>query len=203
MSQSFAQSEFTHSTHSFFDSWFYDQDYFIIGRFGILYKSSIFLVPDVAIFKGVNAIREAHDDAIDYWDTNKPGWLPPIVIIETPTAVEGPMCDRIARDDLLQKRERFLEMGVKEYFAYDPHSPEYPVWSGEALRGWKRDATGQTVPIPQNEQGRLWSHELRLWLAPDQPYLNFYDVQGEYIRYWKPWHEQKTVKQEEDWATNN
>lgn len=203
MAQSFAQSDFTTFTYSFFDSWFRDQDYFVIGSFGIRYKSNLFLVPDVAIFKGVNAVRDAQEGDIAYWNTNLPGWLPPIVIIETPTAIEGPVCDRIARDDLFEKREKFLDMGVKEYFAYDPHPPKYPVWKGEALRGWTRNTSGRTVPITPNEQGRIWSYELELWLAPDQPYLNFYDIEGQYIHYWKPWHEQKNLKEDENWATNN
>ncbi len=72
----------------------------------------------------------------------------------------------------------FGRMGVKEYFAYDPHDP--PVWSstnGRRLLGWRYEK-GEGIELQPDEQGRLWSEELNSWLKAEGKYLRLYDRQN-------------------------
>ena len=66
-------------------------------------------------------------------------------------------------------------IGIKEYFAYDPHEPL--VWEGtndRRLLGW-RYQNGMPVEIQSDEQGRLWSEELDSWLKAEGINLRLYD----------------------------
>jgi hypothetical protein len=65
-----------------------------------------------------------------------------------------------------------------EYFIYDP--------STQRLEGWRLNDHRHYAPITPNEQGRLWSEEVGLWLGPiasmylltQRTFLRFFDVDG-------------------------
>ena len=87
-----------------------------------------------------------------------------------------------ARVDTGRKRDLYAELGVKEYWRYDPAGGEF---YGEPLVG-ERLVDGEYVPIVPNYQdgGRLWSHSevlnLDLWL--DDGDLRFWDpVSGQWL----------------------
>jgi hypothetical protein len=80
--------------------------------------------------------------------------------------------------DLTEKRDLYAQMGVQEYFVYDPNEP--PCWQDKPrLRGWRLapDTATPQESVP-DEQGRLWSVHLDSWLVPDGQYLRLYDRYG-------------------------
>ena len=70
------------------------------------------------------------------------------------------------------KLGRYAQMGVSEYFVYDP--TRKPLWSGGRLIGWQYDNHQQPHPLKANARGWLWSSELKLWLADNRPGLSLY-----------------------------
>jgi len=62
---------------------------------------------------------------------------------------------------------------VPEYFWFDPLNPSE--WRGFRLRG------GQYEAIVPDEQGRLWSEELKVWLGVHDRWLRLYDREGNFI----------------------
>jgi hypothetical protein len=62
---------------------------------------------------------------------------------------------------------------VPEYFWFDPLNPS-------ELRGFRlRD--GRYEDITADEQGRLWSDELKVWLGVHERWLRLYDSAGHLI----------------------
>ena len=72
-------------------------------------------------------------------------------------------------NDLEEKPLKYAQMGVKEYFAYDPNDP--PINRLDKSSGQMREL----VVYPD---GRLWSQHLESYLLPDREYLRLYDGQG-------------------------
>ncbi len=81
-------------------------------------------------------------------------------------------------EDLNLKPEQYRQMGVKEYFAYDPNVPT--LWTEKRkktevrLRGWSYEV-GQMTELTLNADGWLWSAALNSWLGPDTEMLRLYD----------------------------
>jgi hypothetical protein len=76
------------------------------------------------------------------------------------------------------KQPRYEAMGIKEYFAFDPHQPTVwtKKWKREGrLMGWRLDAEGKYERIAKNEDGWMWSDELSCWLVIEGAHLRLYD----------------------------
>ena len=105
------------------------------------------------------------------WDENNR--VPNIVIeLSSPSTKEV---------DFGQKKNQYEQiLKVKDYFIYDPDSRE--------LVGWRLQG-GVYVALKPNEQGWLWSEELRLWVGvhystyhKDEAYYpRFFDEQGQLL----------------------
>jgi Uma2 family endonuclease len=128
------------------------------------------ITPDISVFKDIE-ISAQERQSLTSWDIS-PGRAAPPVVFEISSRSTW-------HSDIWAGEQRkpaiFGRMGVKEYFAYDPHEP--PVWSGtndRRLLGW-RYQNGEPVEILADEQGRLWSEELNSWLKADGNYLRLYD----------------------------
>lgn len=100
----------------------------------------------------------------------------PRVVIE----VSSPSTWRI---DLENKPGRYQELGVAEYFAFDPGRP--PLWrdrwlTHQRLLGWRRNAAGQMVEIQKRGDGALWSEQLNSWLVllEGDSFLRLYTPEG-------------------------
>lgn len=128
------------------------------------------LAPDVAVFKGL-VISEEEQATLRSWKILPPDQPAPTVVFEV-------CSDATWRDDLKLKPEQYQEMGVKEYFAYDPNQPG--VWrinrkpTDLRLRGWRYNGE-EIVEIPRDARGWMWSQELEKWLVPDGKLLLIYD----------------------------
>ena len=82
-------------------------------------------------------------------------------------------------NDLEEKPLKYAQMGVKEYFAYDPNDPPINRPSARRLWGWRLDkSSGQMRELVVYPDGRLWSQHLESYLLPDREYLRLYDGQG-------------------------
>lgn len=113
--------------------------------------------PDVYVVKGAPAGRRRVFKA---WEEG--GRLPCFVLEITSRSTR--------RDDLGEKMTKYRdELGVPEYFLFDPHGE----WIPERLRGFVlKDGTYH--PIEPNSAGRLVSHELGLELGVQDGHLRFY-----------------------------
>ena len=81
-------------------------------------------------------------------------------------------------EDLKLKPEEYRQMGVKEYFAYDPNVPT--LWTEKRkktelrLKGWRYEG-GEITELSLNADGWLWSEALDSFLGPDTEMLRLYD----------------------------
>jgi Uma2 family endonuclease len=127
------------------------------------------IAPDVALFKGV-VVQDIQKRTYRSWRLYEPGRPPPQVVFEISS-------DTTWKDDLNEKPGKYGELGVSEYFAYDPNDPPYFKPRSNRLRGW-RYVDGQPYELSPDHRGWLWSKELARWLGPDGAYLRFYDHDG-------------------------
>lgn len=125
------------------------------------------LAPDIAVIKGVL------EDSAPSWrvGVNRPA---PQVVFEIASRETW-------KRDLHEKPAAYAEIGVKEYYAYDPGEPPLLLSrrKGRRLFGWQRDgATGQLRELAPGSGGRLWSPQLESFLVPDGKYVRLYDRFG-------------------------
>lgn len=76
------------------------------------------------------------------------------------------------RNDLGVKRRLFAEIGVPEYFVFDPHYR----YLKPAFQGF-RTRKGQSVPMKPARDGSLVSRQLGLRMVPEDAMLRLYDLQ--------------------------
>ena len=121
------------------------------------------VAPDIAVIKGV---PEPEDGSS--WTIGRTGPAPQVVFEIA--------SKETWRKDVEEKPRRYANMGVEEYYVYDPNDP--PLWrnTSQRLRGWQLDRTpGEMVEMAADPQGRLWSSHLDSWLVPHGKYLRLYD----------------------------
>lgn len=124
------------------------------------------VAPDIAIIKGV--FRQ-HARS---WRIGKRGPAPHVVF-EIGS-------EETWSKDLREKPAKYAEMGVREYFAYDPNEPLLLRRSNQRLFGWQLDASGNYMREMQfRSDGSLWSPSLESWLVPDGTLLRLYDRSGQ------------------------
>lgn len=124
------------------------------------------IAPDVAVFK--NLTEPLNEGRLNSWRMSEPNRPAPVVTFEVAS-------EKTWHDDLGKKISDYAELGVHEYFAYDPNTPPYWGINGR-LRGW-RYIKGQAEVLVPNKQGWLWSEELESWLVSDGRLLHLYDRQ--------------------------
>jgi Uma2 family endonuclease len=122
------------------------------------------LAPDIAVVKGV-AFQDVRS-----WRVGKTGSAPQVVfeIVSAETW----------KKDLFEKPIKYAQMGVQEYFAYDPHIPPLAKATARRLFGWRLDETQVMRELLLEPDGRLWSIQLDSFLIPDGKYLRLYDRYG-------------------------
>jgi hypothetical protein len=124
------------------------------------------LAPDIAVFKGVPL------EFMRSWKLGRTGPAPQVVFEIA--------SEETWAKDLNEKPARYAQMGVLEYFAYDPNEPPLRRSNGRRLFGWRLDAQeGVMVPMTPGTGGELWSKQLESWLVPDGVYLRLYDRNGQ------------------------
>lgn len=123
------------------------------------------LAPDIAIIKGVD-----YREDIRSWRVGKTGPAPHVVLeIASPETW---------KKDLQEKPTLYAQMGVQEYFAYDPYQPPIRRTTDRRLFGWQLDAKRrEMIAMLSNARGWLWSEQLESWLVPERASLCLYDRQ--------------------------
>ncbi len=121
------------------------------------------LAPDIAIIKGVSVSSGRS------WQVGKTGPAPQVVFEIA--------SKETWHNDLKEKPLKYAQMGVKEYFAYDPNEPPLSRSTSRRLWGWQLDKErGQMQEMVVGPGGRLWSPHLESYLLPDGAYLRLYDT---------------------------
>jgi Uma2 family endonuclease len=134
------------------------------------------LAPDLAVVDGLEIEGKTAEENPSYF-VGEDG-PPPRVVFEISS--KGNWLDDLAPKG---KRERYFELGIPEYFVFDPH--QKTKWQDEwreynRLAGWRRDATtGQYQALVKDEASRLWSEELQSWLRVEGGYLRLYTRDGQ------------------------
>jgi Uma2 family endonuclease len=126
-------------------------DVFIGGNMFLYYNEQQefnrdFRGPDFFV---VNGDVARNDERLSWITWKEFGRLPDLIIeLVSPSTAK---IDRGEKQKLYTKRFR-----VHEYFCYDP--------SDERLEGWRRLPSGKYVTIEAEQDGRMWSEELKLHL---------------------------------------
>lgn len=124
------------------------------------------LAPDVAVIKGVDY------QLIRSWRVGKSGSAPQVVFEIA--------SEETWHKDLTEKPGKYAEMGVQEYFAYDPNEPLLLRRMNRRLFGWQLDPHTRSMREMQpRPDGSLWSPSLESWLVPDGTMLRLYDRNGQ------------------------
>lgn len=99
------------------------------------------------------------------FDVTAEGGSPPFVLeVVSPSSV--------ARDQQ-EKRHAYALLGAREYVLFTPREGTH-----STLEGYRRDAAAQFQPWVPDEQGRLWSEVLGLFLIVRGPLLQAQTVDG-------------------------
>jgi Uma2 family endonuclease len=166
MPQTFIQDELANYLVNILTWFFRFEDYIVRGNINVYrkghYKERV--APDVMIIKNLGVSRERLRKYKSY-PIDPPKFPPPTVAIEIISEATAPI-------DILpeNKPTRYGELGIKEYFAFDPEEGKGEV----KLRGW-RYIDGLRTELQTDGRGWLWSEELGCWLVPDEMMLQFYD----------------------------
>ena len=143
--------------------------YYVSGNIVIIQPPYTRIAPDIAVFP-VQLSRTELNDTIKSWQMNLPNRPAPLVVFEIAS-------DSTWRQDLNEKIVRYAQLGVKEYFTYDPYTRQ--IWhnQGTRLLGWRYTPDGVQV-IPADERGHLRSEVLDSTLVPEGQMLRLYDPYG-------------------------
>ncbi len=124
------------------------------------------LAPDLAVIKGITFRRTRS------WRVGKTGPAPQ-VIFEIASKETW-------QKDVKEKPGKYGQMGVQEYFTYDPNEPPLLRRPTRRLRGWRLEPLTQHMQeLSVRPDGRLWSIHLESFLVPDGSYLRLEDQYGQ------------------------
>ncbi len=138
-------------------------DFYATGNLTIYYsipqpKSEDFRGPDFFVVLGTE--RKTRNS----WVVWQEGGMYPNVIVEL-------LSDITAATDKGSKKKFYQDtFRAPDYFWFDPHTLEF---AGFTLNGKKYQ------PLEPNEQGWLWSQQLKLFLGVHRQQLRFFTAQGQ------------------------
>ena len=173
MGFSVAQSELIFYLFQVLDWLYRSEGWLITSKHDIYRRRNRYeypLTPHLGLFKGVVLTNPA-DRRISSWRLYEPNRPAPQVVFQFSV-------DETWEDDLYKKPRRYAAIGVREYYAYDPHDPPYWPTTLGRLRGWW-NVDGNMVEQPLDAHGRVWSAELASWLVPDGGWLRLVDREGQ------------------------
>jgi Uma2 family endonuclease len=150
--------------------WFFRFENYIVSGNVNIYRKGHWderVAPDVMVIKNA-AISQAEFDDLKSYAILPPEQPAPAVVIEVVSDSTRPI------DIVVNKKPtRYGELGVKEYFAFDPDMGKNII----KLIGW-RYIDGLRTDIKSDKHGRFWSEQLNCWLMSGGKILLFYDVNG-------------------------
>ena len=139
--------------------------WYVAGMLPILYRRPTGrkgqVAPDVLVARGVGR-HKRHS-----YDLEAEGVFPRFVLeLLSPSSIDHDLTDKLRLYDVL---------GAQEYviFAPEPGLPAPP------LQGYRRGASGGFAPWLPEDDGRMWSAELGLYLAAEGGILRAYQPDGQ------------------------
>jgi Uma2 family endonuclease len=139
-----------------------DQRVYVTGDLLLYYEEgnpSKFVVPDGMVVKDCDPGRRR---VFKVWEEKR-----------VPCAVFETTSKSTKREDAFYKRPIYEQLGVAEYFLFDPTAD----YLRPALQGHRLGAAGYELIVP-DAAGRLFCQELGLWLRLEDGDLTMYDCQS-------------------------
>jgi Uma2 family endonuclease len=152
--------------------WFYrSEQWYVSGNMYVLQHEQPRVAPDV--FVCFTQLTEQEQSEISSWDMREPNRPAPRIVFEIAS-------ETTFEQDITDKITTYQQMGVEEYFAYDPATPR--IWTSHPsrLRGW-RYVNGVAVELNSDSRGWIWSQVFGKWLVPDGRYLRLYHDNGQRV----------------------
>jgi Uma2 family endonuclease len=115
--------------------------------------------PDLMVIKGVGRTERR---SFFSWKENG---AVPCLIVEVAS-------EKTWREDLYEKRRLYAQLGVREYFLFDPEA----VYLRPALQGFRHDEHGAYIMLAPDSEDRLKSEELGLYLRAEGDMLRLIDA---------------------------
>jgi Uma2 family endonuclease len=149
---------------------FRQERYYVIGNMYVIDGNSPTVAPDA--FMAEVVLSRAEQRAMTSYDLREPNRPPPAIVFEVSSK-------KTWKADVTDKIPRYRDLGVREYFVYDPAEPRvWDDWLQEhRLLGW-RYHNGQITYLEHDERGWLYSEVLGGWLQPDEEHLWLVDENG-------------------------
>lgn len=149
---------------------FVEQNYYAIGNMYIVDGIATPVAPDA--FMAEVVLSRAEQRAITSYDLRESNRPAPAIVFEVSSK-------KTWRADVTEKIERYRDLGIREYFAYDPAEPRvWDNWLEPRLLGWRYDEGGQISYLEHNADGWLYSEVLGGWLMSDEEHLWLVDENG-------------------------
>lgn len=144
-----------------------------------IHNSQQFIAPDVALWKDIDIPSEEQEDMSRY-------------VVQLPQRPAPPLVIEIASKDtwltdigneVHHKPNIYGRIGVKEYFSYDPNTPQ--LWTGAfrglRLVGWRYE-NEQPIRIESNERGWLRSETLNGYVSAFGKRMHIRDLDGNILQ---------------------
>jgi hypothetical protein len=144
-----------------------------------IHNSKQFIAPDVGLWKDIHIPLEEQEDMSRY-------------VVQLPQRPAPPLVIEIASKDTWltdigsethHKPNIYGRIGVKEYFSYDPNTPQY--WTGAfrglRLVGWRYE-NEQPIRIEPNERGWLRSEILNGYVSAFGKRMHIRDLNGNILQ---------------------
>jgi Uma2 family endonuclease len=148
---------------------FRQQRYYVIGNMYIVDLEAHTIAPDT--FMAEVVLSRAEQRLMTSYDLREPKRPVPSIVFEISSK-------KTWKADVREKITRYRDLGVREYFAYDPAEPRvWDNWLESRLLGWRYENEQITYLYP-NERGWLYSEVLGGWLMPDEENLWLVDENG-------------------------
>lgn len=125
--------------------------------------------PDLMVIKGLKGQERA---MYQLWEEQKV----PSVIFEITSGATW-------LEDLVNKSALYMQLGVKEYFIFDPHG-EFLKDRLQGLRLVEQQGRQEYVPIALDKHGKLYSEELEAYLVTHDGLLRLVDEETNTIIPW-------------------
>jgi Uma2 family endonuclease len=151
--------------------WYYHfEKYLILKNQLVFIDKTVYTSPDIAVVKV--ALSREERKKLRSWRVNPPDRPAPAVAFEISSESNYPK--DIDADKL---RKDYADIGVKEYFAYDPDN----YWGENVrLKGW-RNNKGQMQALPLVDGRKIWSNELNCYVAASNDWMWFETREGELL----------------------
>jgi Uma2 family endonuclease len=166
-----AQRDLTHALKKLLRRLYENKGWYVCGRMKVTEPKRVEVAPDVFMAKVARTNEQRA--YVGAWDLGNPFYRVPALIFEISSS-------ETFKEDLGYKVKRYREMGVEEYFVYNPSVP-VPDWDEKdvRLKGWYFvNKTNQPPITHPTYNDWLWSEILQRWLVRADHELHLYDAKG-------------------------